>query len=230
MKKSSIALIPILVTLGACDMPVAEVLDAPRVLAVRAEPATFAPGEPLTLTALTFAVDGELAWSACTVAWSATDPPSCPSGPALDLGRGNPLETTAPADVGTLWVRVDAVGSTALPAMKLLEAGAAATNPTVDKIVQIDADTGAVVGPLPTTLARGATLDLAPSFGADTDPSTVVTSWYVTAGELDPKRTVGVDPATLTAPDAAQALRLIGVARTKAGGTSWVDASLEVGP
>ncbi|MEZ4470348.1 MAG: hypothetical protein R3F60_06020 [bacterium] len=77
-------------------------VDAPRVLAVRAEPAERAPGEPVTLTALVAAPAGEAA-DAPRLAWCATPRPIAEgrvaAEPCLDgsaLADGPP--TTVPTD------------------------------------------------------------------------------------------------------------------------------------
>lgn len=87
------------------------------------------------------------------------------------------------------------------------------------------------------SIAAGAKLEVAPAFVGETEPADgadvadvadVVVSWYVTAGVLDPARTVGTEKVTLTAPEAAGPLRIIGVARQIAGGTAWGELTLEV--
>ncbi|MFO0748436.1 MAG: hypothetical protein U1F43_22640 [Myxococcota bacterium] len=217
MTKTFITLIVLAAaSLAACEMSPAEVLAEPRLLALQTEPAALAPGEPMELAALTFDVSGEVAWSACPVAWAPTDPLTCPSGDALDLGRGNPLTVTAPTGVESLWLRAEA--GDALPAVKLVEATSAATNPTLSGL---DA---------PATLAAGAALEVMPRFGEGSDAAAIVVSWYVTGGTLEPRRTVGLEPATLTAPSAPGPLTIIAVARTKAGGTAWTQSTLTVTP
>ncbi|MCC6623613.1 MAG: hypothetical protein IT385_20310 [Deltaproteobacteria bacterium] len=211
---------------AACDMEPAEVLDAPRVLAVRTEPAALSPGEPHVLEALAFTppdrAPAELAWSACPVAWRPTDPPTCPDDGAITLGRGNPLTATLPSELDSLWLRVEPVDGAALPAMKRLEAGVEAENPSARGVAT-------PAGELPGTITVGAPLELVITLGGDADPSALVVSWYVTAGELEPARTLASDPATLVA-DAPGPLEVIAVVREPGGGTAWTSARFEVTP
>lgn len=210
--------------LAACDMPPAEVLDAPRVLALRSEPAELAPGEAHTLTALTFAVDAELAWSFCQASWAPTEPPSCPTG-ALALGLGNPLVATLPEDG---WLLAAPVDASALPAVKRVEAGTGADNPVVRAVTATSRapEPGAPIA----SVAPGASLDVRAE--VDGDPDRLVVSWYVTGGTLEPARTLASEPATLVAPSAASSepLTIIAVVREKAGGTGWAEARLDVRP
>lgn len=199
-------------------MPPAEVLSSPRVLALRTEPAALAPGEPHTLTALTYEVDAELAWSWCQVAWAPTDPPSCPTG-QIALGEGNPLEVTLP-DAPSGWLLAAPTDDAALPAVKRLDAEGGATNPEVVAITAGDA-------PL-TSVGPGASIALGVTTGGD--PAALVVSWYVTAGTLEPARTLASETATLEAPGEPGPLRVIAVVREPAGGTAWAEATLDVAP
>jgi hypothetical protein len=212
-----------LLGLGACDMLPAEVLDSPRILAIRADPPALSAGQTLTLEALLFKVDGPLQWWACPVAWAPTDPLSCPSGEPVALGTGNPLNTTF-TDVpgGEMWIRVEGAG--ALPATRLLKTGTTIVNPVVTSLAT---DTGA---PLPATIAPEAVLAIAPVLGPETPPDTAITSWYVTGGTLEPARTTGTAQATLTAPVELpdEPLTIIAVTRNTDGGTTWVTRNIEV--
>jgi hypothetical protein len=208
-----------MVVFGACDMREVEVLDAPRVLALRSEPAELAPGEPHTLSALVFDVATPPTWSLCPEAWSAADPPACPS-EAITLGQGNPLVVPLPADLDAAWLRVDGAG--ALPAVKLLEADSGAVNPNARGLLAGGAA-------LPATVAVGDTLALQVDLDGAVDAGEVVVTWYITAGELEPARTLGDEPATLTAVDPGP-IEVYAVVRTKAGGTTWAEARLEVAP
>ena len=229
-----------LTALCACDMQPAETLDRPRVLALKTEPAVLAPGEVHVLTALTFEVPGELEWSLCAVAWSPTEPLSCPTG-AIPLGRGNPLSVTLPADLTSGWLEVapvadgSAPASLALPAVKRLDAAAIATNPEPRGLVS-------ATGPMPTNLANGDTIDLMVDLGDVPTPTAerLVVSWYTTAGALDPGRTLATETATLEAPGRSpeglpsaptdtRALRVIAVVRDAGGGTGWTEATLSIG-
>jgi len=201
-----------------CDMAPAEILEAPRVLALRTEPAALAPGEPHTLTALTFAVEAELDWSWCDVAWSPTEPPSCATG-QIALGQGNPLVATLPeADSG--WLLAVPLDDSALPAVKRLEVGSGAANPVVSGITTNAGTTTTVVAPGSTVELRAQT---------EGDAAQLVVSWYVTDGTLEPARTLASEAATLEAPSAPGPLRVIAVVREQAGGTGWAEATLDVG-
>lgn len=199
-------------------MPPAEVLSAPRVLALHTEPAALAPGEPHTLTALTFEVDAELAWSWCQVAWAPSDPPTCPTG-QIELGEGNPLEVTLP-DAPSGWLLAAPLDGAALPAVKRLDSESGAANPEVTAITSGDTPLSSV--------APGASIALGVT--TDGDPAALVVSWYVTAGTLEPARTLASETATLEAPTEPGALRVIAVVREQAGGTGWVEATLDVAP
>lgn len=199
-------------------MPSAEVLDAPRVLALRIEPATFTPGAEHTLSALTFEVGPDLDWSFCADAWRPTDPPSCPS-EAVELGRGNPLTATLPA-VDSGWLLAAPATGEALPAVKRLTSDTAAQNPELVGITRTDD------GPSPPPPASSLMLALTLA-----DPALapeLVVSWYLTAGALDPKRTLASEPATLVLPARPEPVRVIAVVREPAGGTSWTETTFTV--
>ena len=213
--------------LAACDMPPAETLDTPRILALKTEPAAFEPGAEHTLTALTFDVPGGLAWSFCAEAWEAGasgEPLSCASG-AVELGVGDTLTVVLPDRDGWLQARPVDATSAALPAVRLLEADSGAVNPEVAAITR----DGAAVGPL----AAGAEVALGLDFAAETDrerAAELVVSWYVTRGTLEPRRTLASETATLATPSEAGPLRVIAVVREKAGGVGWSDTTVEVAP
>ncbi len=217
------------ILLAACEMQPAETLDSPRVLALSLDPADPSPGAEHTARALTFEVAAEVEWAICPEAWSPTEPLSCPSGEVV-LGRGNPLTFTWP-DLDSAWLKASAVDGPALPAVKLLEADAGAVNPATVTIVPAPA---AGLPTFPTSLATDATLELAVDLGdlSDEDKARHVVSWYVTAGELEPARTLGNETAVYTAPGAApsQPVRIIAVVRETNGGTAWAEATLEVTP
>jgi len=203
-------------------MPPAEVLDTPRVLAIRTEPAALAPGEPHTLEALAFGVEAPLVWSACPVAWRPTDPPSCPDDQALTLGQGNPLSVTLPSDLTSLWLRAEPVDGAALPAVKRLEADTEAENPRVSAITTAD-------GRPPTSATIDEAIELAVGLEGDVDGSGLVVSWFVTAGRLEPARTLASERATLV-PDAPGPLDVIAIVPAPSGGVGWASAPREVGP
>jgi len=207
---------------AACDMPSAEILDAPRVLGLKSEPANLVPGGEALLTALVFDAPASLDWSLCEAAWAPTEPLSCPTG-AIALGSGNPLSITWPESLTSAWLQAVPGDGGALPAVKRVEVGTAADNPTVVAIATL-------AGPLPTTLAAGATTDVVVTFPEATASGQLVVSWYTTGGKLDPGRTLGNEAATLVAPMVAGPMRLIAVVREKAGGTSWTEATLTIGP
>jgi len=201
-------------------MTAAEILDTPRVLGLKSEPATLVPGSEAVLTALVFDAPAPIDWSLCEAAWAPTEPLSCPTG-AIVLGRGNPLSITWPESLTSAWLQAVPSDGAALPAVKRVEAGTAADNPVVVAIATL-------AGPLPASLAAGATTDLVVTFPVATATDQWVISWYTTGGTLDPGRTLGNDAATLIAPTEAGPLRLIAVVREKAGGTSWTEATLEI--
>lgn len=217
---------PLLLAIGAllagCEAEPADLLDGPRLLALRSDPATLAPGARHTLTALAFAVTGELRWSLCPEAWAPTEPLSCPSGRAVDLGVGNPLRVVLPAELEEVWLRCEDASGAALPAVKRLTTADDTANPEVVAIT-------AAAGALPATLARASSLDLRPTLSG-ADPARVVVSWQVSAGVLEPKRTVGAVLATLTAPDELGPLLILAVARDKGGGVGWREVTLEITP
>jgi len=208
-----------LIIVGACDMREVEVLDAPRVLALRSEPAELAPGAEHTLSALVFDVAEAPTWSLCAEAWAPADPPVCTSG-AVTLGQGNPLVVTLPAELDSAWLRVDGAG--ALPAMKLVEADSGAVNPTVGGLLAGGAA-------LPSAIGVGDTLELVVALEGEVAAADVVVTWYITAGELEPARTLGDEPATLTGVEPGP-IDVFAVVRTKAGGTAWTSARVEVTP
>ncbi|MCB9734959.1 MAG: hypothetical protein H6745_20420 [Deltaproteobacteria bacterium] len=207
---------------AACEAEPADVLDTPRILALRADPATLSPGAEHAVTALAFAVTGELRWSLCPVAWAPTDPLSCPTGDAVDLGTGNPLVATLPADLDDLWLRCEDVSGVALPAVKRLTTADDTVNPDVVAFTT-------PAGSLPASVARATSVDLSPTL-TGADPDRVVVSWYVTAGVLEPKRSVGAAAVTFTAPDEPGPVTLLAVARDKGGGVGWLEATIEVDP
>jgi hypothetical protein len=201
----------------------AEVLDAPRLLALQTTPATFTPGETHRLEALAFQVPGDLRWSFCATAWAPTEPLSCPTG-AVELGTGNPLEVDLP-DLPSGWLLAEDAEGQALPATKKLEAGVETENPGVTGLTS-DGQ------PLPANLAPLGVLPLAVAFDPMTDASELVVSWYVTAGTLEPRRSLGSEAATLTAPEAAPEsgdLEVFAVIRDADGGTAWTKARLAIG-
>ena len=220
-------------TLAACEMAAADVLEGPRLLGVRATPAAFVPGEAVTVEALAWDLAGEdLVWSACPVAWAATDPITCPAGDALPLGEGNPLTFTPPVASPRTgwWLLVEGPG--AIPAGRRLDpepdGEATILNPPAFALTRGEDPAG----------APGA-LTLTPSFedpdpptAPPLDPSRVVISWYVTAGTLEPARTVGLAPATFTPPDggAEAPVTIVAVARDVDGGTTWSSTTLEAAP
>jgi hypothetical protein len=173
------------------------------------------PGEPHVLSALVFDLEDALHWSFCAEAWRPTDPPDCPSG-AVALGRGNPLVTTLP-ELDSGWVLASPLDGGALPAVKRLESGTEAANPEVSGILVETSPESREGVALRVVLAEGR------------DPTTLVVSWYVTAGTLEPKRTLASEAAILTAPEPAAAPRVIAVVREEAGGTGWTETTLELG-
>lgn len=209
-------------SLLGCEMLPAEVLSAPRILAIRATPPVWRAGARLELEALVWNVDAEVVWSACPTAWAPTDPISCPSGAAVSLGRGNPHAVELDVAGGELWLKAEA--GTALPAVQLLKVDSQASNPVLEGIF---AEGGA---PLPTSASPGVDVALAVVFADSSVADNVVTSWYVSGGELLPARTVGTTPTIWTMPDAPSdaPLTLIGVSRAVAGGVTWTVRTLEV--
>lgn len=202
--------------LMACEMQPAETLDYPRVLALRLEPAEPVPGETHSATALTFET-GALTWSLCEEAW--TPALTCPSG-ALTLGEGNPISFTFP-DLESAWLKAEAEGAS--PAVKLVEVDSGATNPTTASLVGKD-------GPLPPSVEPEAEVALRVDLGGLTDEAKaeLVVSWYVTAGTLEPAKTLATEEAILTAPTSGS-VRIVAVIREQAGGTTWTEATLTVG-
>lgn len=194
-------------------MPAGELLDRPRVLAIRSEPPALAPGETHTLTAYVFAVDGELDWSLCAEAWRPTDPPSCPD-EAIELGRGNPLTTTLP-ELDSGWVLAAPVDGSALPAAKRLEAGTDAANPEVSGITTETPSPG------------DSEIELRVALADERDPAELVVSWYTTGGELETKRTLASEPVLLTIEEPATPVRVIAIVRETAGGTGWTETVLD---
>ncbi len=218
----------LVLTLAACEMPPADVLDGPRILAIRTEPTGFVPGEPVTVAALTWAIEGDVTWSACPVAWAPADPVRCPAGPALPLGTGNPLTFTPPPETpGTGWWLL-AEGGDAIPAGRRLD-----PEPDGEATLVNPPDFDLITAPGAPEAPE--TLTLTPAFDAvapPLDPARIVISWYVTAGTLEPARTVGLDPATFTWPEDGTRPRVavIAVARDLDGGTTWSSTVLEVTP
>lgn len=205
-----------LLALTACEMQPAETLDYPRVLALRLEPADPTPGETHTATALTFET-GPLTWSLCEEAWSPDL--TCGSG-AIVLGNGNPVTFQWP-DLESAWLKAEA--NEVAPAVKKVEVDSGAVNPTVATIVGAD-------GPFPTSAQSKAELALRVDLGElnDEEKAALVVSWYVTAGELEPAKTLGNETATLMLPDRGE-VRVVAVIRQKEGGTTWAEATLTVG-
>lgn len=208
--------LPIASALVGCEMQPAETLDYPRVLALRLEPAEPIPGEAHTATALTFET-GPLTWSLCEEAWTPTL--TCPTG-AISLGEGNPVTFTFP-DLESAWLKAEAEGAS--PAVKLVEVASGATNPDTAVLVGKD-------GPLPPGVEPEAELALRVDLGelSDEKKAELVVSWYVTAGTLEPARTLGTEEAILTTP-ASGSVRVVAVIREQAGGTTWAEATLTVG-
>ncbi len=203
-----------------CDMQPAETLDRPRVLALKTEPAVLSPGAEHTLTALLFDVPEAIAWRACAVAWTPTEPLTCSTG-AIELGQGNPLTIVLP-ELDDMWLEATPVAGAALPAVKRLEVGVDATNPEVTGLVT-------PTGPLPAALTPGSPIELRVALGpADAPPEELVVSWYTSAGTLDPGRTLASEGALLEAPDAGP-VRIIAVVRDTGGGTGWTEATLGPG-
>jgi hypothetical protein len=111
----------------ACSNPFdpASYVQGLRVLAVKSEPAEAAPGDAVTLTALTVDTDGaavDVAWSACTL------PPLAAAGPInpdcfrqdtapylLPLGEGASISSAVPAVVPADFGPPDAGGGLYLP-------------------------------------------------------------------------------------------------------------------
>ena len=54
-----------------------------------------------------------------------------------------------------------------------------------------------------------------------------VVSWYVTAGTLEPQRTLGSEVATLEMPEEGE-VEVIAVVRESGGGTGWARTVLRV--
>jgi hypothetical protein len=208
--------LPFMFALAACEMQGAETLDYPRVLALRLEPGDPAPGETHTATALTFEA-GDLTWSLCAAPWAPDL--SCAPG-AIPLGTGNPLQFEWP-DLESAWLKAEA--SEASPAVKKVEVGSGAVNPSTAVIVGAD-------GPLPAAASAEAEVALKLDLGdlSEEEKAALVVSWYVTAGTLEPARTLGTEAATLTLPKSGSS-RVVAVVRQKEGGTTWAEASLTVG-
>lgn len=228
---TALAALAVLISAGCDDMLTeASVLDAPRVLAVRATPAALAPGEPLELEALTWRVT-DLTWAACAAPWTPTSPPSCPTG-AIPLGDANPLAVTAPEDLDRLWVLVtgapeDAGGDelTVLPAIRELSVASAAENPT---LLGLETEAGE---PLPDAIPAASDLTLRARLAGDpTDPPRVVT-FYTSAGTFSPFRTFETASTTLTSAEAADPdAVIVAVLRDPTGGIDWLTLPLAVLP
>lgn len=202
----------------------AELLDRPRLLAIRAQPAGWTADETVTLDVLAWDVDSPVRWSTCPTAFAPTDPVSCPDAGGVELGEGESVSFTPGAANDTLWVKAEADG--ALPAVRLLKRDETVTNPPLLGLEQADG------APLPAEVTAGAEISLVPSFVDGTDGSQTVTSWYVTAGELAPARTVGAEPATwslgpLEGSD-VDSVTVVAVSRTTSGGTAWALHRAEV--
>ncbi|TNF25456.1 MAG: hypothetical protein EP329_23065 [Deltaproteobacteria bacterium] len=210
-----------LVATGCDDMGAEpSMLDEPRFLAVRATPGALTPGGPLTLEALAWEVDG-VTWTGCATAFAPTDPPSCPTG-ALPIGEGNPLTLTAPEGVDPLWVRAEATAAAdVLPIVRAVRSGAPTDNPVISAIEGAD-------GPLPASLAPGATLALRARLDV-TEPDAHIVSYYTSAGSFEPFRLYGEGVTTLTAPAAPGEATVIAVVRDPDGGTDWLSTTLTVG-
>lgn len=208
--------IPLAAVLIGCEMQPAETLDYPRVLALRLEPAEPVAGEVHTASALTFEA-GPLTWSLCESAWTPTL--VCPTG-AVSLGEGNPVTFTFP-DLESAWLKAEAEGAS--PAVKLVEVDSGATNPATATLVGKD-------GPLPPGIEPEAEVALRVDLGdlSEEAKAELVVSWYVTAGTLEPARTLGTEEAILTAP-ASGSVRIVAVIREQAGGTTWAETTLTVG-
>jgi hypothetical protein len=210
--------------LAACEMLPAELLDRPRLLAIRAQPAGWSGDEPVALEAFAWDLEGPVRWSTCPTAFAPTEPVSCPGDAGAELGEGAVVTFSPGADVDAIWVKAEADG--ALPAVRLLRRDPSITNPPLLGL------SGAEGAALPDAIAPGETLSLAPRFVDGTDGSGIVTSWYVTAGELEPARTVGDEVATWSIGDLGAEdgdfVTVVAVSRTTAGGTAWATHRAEV--
>ena len=221
--RPSIALLSTIIAVlvvARCDDDLTDVLDEPRILAIRSTPPALNPGGQNTLEALTFDVEQPLSWRGCAVNWTAVVDPTCPAG-AIDFGRGNPVTIDVPADLARVYIRADSEFT--LPTVRLLESDVPATeNPSLQGIVTGDGSDA------PTAMPPESQASLRPVFGPTVDEANTVVSWLTTGGQLDPERTVGEQTMTLTAPAETGEITLYAVARTKDGGVQWLTHTLTV--
>ena len=208
----------------ACDDSMVEpsLLDAPRILATRAEPRTLQPGAPGTMRAITHDVD-ELNWTSCTIPWVfQADRLRCP-GIEQAVGSGISVEWTVPDGVDALWIAAGHPTDTrVVPAIHTLEVGDVIDNPSIESV-------GVNGEPLPRRPRVGERLVI----DADVlDPigQGVVTTYFTTAGRFDPWRTYDGRPSTLVLPDEPGEVILTMVVRDVAGGVGWHQETLEVTP
>ncbi|MFT7581289.1 MAG: hypothetical protein ACI9MR_002964 [Myxococcota bacterium] len=214
---------------AGCEADPAAVLDEPRFLAVQADPPRLAEDQPVALEALTFQMGDELRWQWCPSNWvsppldSDSDALLCSSGDAVSLGVGPTVTLDPPNDLSSLWILVEAPeGVEALPAVRLLEATGAEANPEITAIIQL--------GPQPAPPAGvEEEISLAVAFGPDETSGDHVATWYVTAGELLPNRSVGEESVTFTTPSTPGGVEVVVVVRGTDGGVSWLTRTIEVG-
>jgi len=221
------ALLALATLAAACDDMATEpsMLDAPRLLALRATPPNLASGGEVVLEALTWDI-ADVRWEACATAWAPTSPLSCPTG-ALALGAGNPLTVALPEGATALWIKAEAVEAPeVLPAIVALSSDGPTENPTLAGLVDAD---GAPLG----AVAPGAEVALHAVLGAPTavpdgaDPRRVV-SYFTSAGAFDPFRAFDEGLTTFLAPDAPATAEVRVVVRDAAGGTGWYATTLAV--
>lgn len=211
------ALSMIAVTQACDDMgPEPSLLDEPRVLAIRGE----ANGTDIRVEALTWQTPA-LTWTGCTSPWLPDKTPLCPS-QTVDHGAGNPVIITPTSDTDRLYLRLDGGAVTAVTTLS--------TDPLPEHpdtpVVEADG------APLSSTVAAGAQLSVRTLVTIAGQPITEesVTTWFVSAGRVEPWRSLGSATSTFEVPSEPGPVTLIAVVRTESGGVAWVQSELAVTP
>ncbi len=211
------------VLLAGCDDGPAEpsLLDAPRVLAIRGEPAALVEGEDITIEAIGFEL-GAIEWDACPAPFVPGFPATCPIAP-IPVGSGNPVTVQVPAGVSEVWVRATVEG--ALTTIRRFGSEGPATNPEIAALVD---DDGA---PLP-TLAPGAEQPVRADLVGEAGDERRVVTFYSTLGGFDPFRRFEEESSLLLIPEDAEPgeVTLIAIVRDADGGVGALQTVVEVAP
>jgi hypothetical protein len=240
-----------------------------RVLGIKAEPPQIAPGASTTVAALTVDTEGSTptaSWSECflpplpgqTLNMACIDGSSAPE--LQPIGEGLTIPFVMPQVTPDSLGAPDATGGVYLPLvaavdaspqsltavyrLRLADAGAPNTNPTIDGVFSIETDgtTSPLDPAAPLPVHSGEALSLTVTFAPDSAQTytaadgtatteTLTTSWFCTAGELSVEKTSTTQPQTVLRldqrlPSAGAQIELYAVARDERGGTDFAHRTL----